>query len=201
MRKIIVITHLSLDGVMQAPGGPEEDPSGSFQHGGWSMAFHCKEGGEALAKIMAGDFDLLLGRRTYNIWASYWPKAGDNFIANAFNKATKYVVTHRPDGLDWVTSQRIGGNVIDGIRRLKASSGADLHVWGSSEMLQPLIAAGLIDEFRIWLYPVVLGTGKRLFEKGLPASGLSLVESYSATNGVLFNTYRPTGPLSENTKG
>src|SRR5687768_1328384 len=121
MRKIVTITHVTLDGIMQAPGGPEEDPSGGFTHGGWAMRFSDEAMGEALGKIMSGEFDLLLGRRTYEIFAAYWPYAGDQPIANAFNKATKYVVTNSLDHFDWANSQRIGGDIVGEIRRLKAS--------------------------------------------------------------------------------
>jgi dihydrofolate reductase len=195
MRKIIAITHVTLDGVMQAPGGPEEDPRGGFTHGGWAMLYGDEAAGEVMGKIMSGEFDLLLGRRTYEIFAAYWPYAGDNFIAKAFNKAAKFVVTRSLKKFDWVNSQHIGGDAVDEIRRLKASDGPELHIWGSSELLQTLIATDLVDEFRVWVYPVVLGKGKRLFETGVPPRGLTLVESRSTTKGVLFNTYRPTGPL------
>ena len=191
MRKIIAITHVTLDGIMQAPGGPEEDPRGGFTHGGWAMRFSDEAGGEAMDEIMAGEFDLLLGRRTYEIFAAYWPYAGDNSIANAFNKTTKHVVTHSLQQLDWANSQRIGGDAVDEVRRLKTAEGRDLHVWGSGELLQTLIAADLVDEFRVWIYPLILGHGKRLFEKGVPARGLTLVESRPTPSGVLLNTYRP----------
>jgi dihydrofolate reductase len=195
MRKIITITHVTLDGIMQAPGGPEEDPRGGFTQGGWAMPFGDKAGAEALGEIMSGEFDLLLGRRTYEIFAAYWPYAGDNPIAKAFNKATKYVVTRSLDRFDWLTTQPIGGDAVDEIRRLKASDGPELHIWGSSELIQTLIAAELIDEFRVWIYPLILGKGKRLFENGVPPRGLTLVESRSTPKGVLLNTYRSAGPL------
>jgi dihydrofolate reductase len=195
MRKIIAITHVTLDGIMQAPGGPEEDPRGGFTQGGWAMRFDDEAVGERLREIISGEFDLLLGRRTYEIFAAYWPYAGDNPIAKAFNKATKFVVTRSLDRFDWVNSQRIGGDAVDEIRRLKTSDGPELHIWGSSELLQTLIAAELVDEFRVWIYPVVLGKGKRLFENGVPPRGLRLVESRSTPTGVLLNTYRPAGPL------
>ena len=195
MRKIIAITQVTLDGVMQSPGGPEEDPRNGFTHGGWAMRFSDEAVREALGKIMAGEFDLLLGRRTYEIFAGYWPHAGDNPIANAFNKAVKYVVTNSLDQCDWVTSHCIRGNAVDEIRRLKATDGPELHIWGSGELLQTLIAADLVDEFRIWVCPLILGQGRRLFEKGLPPRGLTLVESRSTPKGVLLNTYRPAGPL------
>jgi dihydrofolate reductase len=195
MRKIIAITQVTLDGIMQSPGGPEEDPRGGFTQGGWVMPFWEEAMDEALGEIMSGEFDMLLGRRTYEIFAAYWPYAGDNPIAKAFNKATKFVVTRSLDRFDWVNSQPIGGDAVDEIRRLKASDGPELHIWGSSELLQTLIAAELVDEFRVWVYPLVLGKGKRLFENGVPPRGLTLVESRSAPKGVLFNTYCPAGPL------
>jgi dihydrofolate reductase len=196
MRKIIAITHVTLDGVMQAPGGPEEDPTGGFTQGGWSVPFRSEEGGKAVLEIMSGEFDLLLGRRTYEIFAAFWPYAGDHPIANAFNKAGKYVVTNSLDRFDWVNTAGISGNAVDEVRRLKASDGPELHVWGSSGLLQTLIAAQLIDEFRVWIYPLVLGKGKRLFESGVPPCGLTLVESRSTSKGVLLNTYRPAGALA-----
>jgi dihydrofolate reductase len=195
MRSLVANTFLTLDGVMQAPGGPEEDPSNGFTHGGWAMPFVDDAARRVIDETITGKFDMLLGRRTYDIFAAYWPNQGDNPIAKAFNKVTKYVVTHRPGQLGWKTSQPIGGNVVDEIRRLKASEGPALHVWGSSELLQTLIAAGLVDEHRLWVFPVVLGEGKRLFENGVPAHGLSLVATRSTPSGVLVNTYRPAGPL------
>ncbi|HEY1797233.1 MAG TPA: dihydrofolate reductase family protein [Stellaceae bacterium] len=193
MRSIIAITQVKLDGVMQAPGGPEEDPSNGFTHGGWAMPFVDDAAHRVIGETIAGEFGLLLGRRTYEIFAAYWPHQGDNPIAKAFNKATKYVVTHRPDRLDWETSLPIGG--VDELRRLKASDGPVLHVWGSSQLLQTLIAADLIDEHRLWVFPVVLGGGKRLFESGAPPHGLILVETRSTPKGVLLNHYRPAGSV------
>jgi dihydrofolate reductase len=160
------------------------------------MRFEDEAVPEALGRIMAGEFDLLLGRRTYEIFAGYWPHAGDNPIANAFNKAAKYVVTNSLDRCDWATSHPIRGDAVDGIRRLKATDGPELHIWGSGELLQTLVAADVVDEFRIWVYPLILGEGRRLFEKGVPPRGLTLVESHRGPKGVVvLNTYRPTGPL------
>lgn len=195
MRKIIAITQVTLDGIMQAPGGPEEDPRGGFTQGGWVEPFFDEALDETLGEIMSGEFDLLLGRRTYEIFAAYWPYAGDNPIAKAFTQATKYVVTNSLDRFDWVNAHGMSGDAVDEIRRLKASDGPELHIWGSSELLQTLIAAELVDEFRVWVFPLVLGKGKRLFENGVPPRGLTLVEARSAPKGVLFNTYRPAGPL------
>lgn len=198
MRKLITLTHLTLDGIMQAPGGPEEDPRGGFTHGGWAMAHPDDEAAqETIGKIMAGSFDLLLGRRTYEIFAAYWPYAGaDNPIAQAFNRATKFVATRTLKKFDWANSQAIaGGDVVEGIRRLKAGDGPELHLWGSGNLLQTLIAADIVDEFRVWVYPVILGQGRRLFAPGLPPRRLALVESRATPTGVLLNTYRPAGPL------
>ncbi|HWA87530.1 MAG TPA: dihydrofolate reductase family protein [Opitutus sp.] len=194
MRKIIAITQLTLDGVMQAPGGPEEDPSNGFTHGGWAMPFVDDTSGKVIGEIISREFDLLLGRRTYDIFAGYWPKHGDNPIGKAFNKATKFVVTHRADRLDWKPSQRIAGDIVAGLRRLKASKGPELHIWGSGHLLQTLIAADLVDEHRLWVFPVVLGRGKRLFEAGVPPRGLKLIETRGTPSGVVLNTYQPAGP-------
>lgn len=196
MRPIVAITQVSVDGVMQAPGGPEEDPSGGFAHGGWAMPFVDEAAARVIAATIAGDFDMLLGRRTYDIFAAYWPKQDDP-IAKAFGKATKYVVTRRADPLTWDRSRRITGDVVAEIRRLKASTGAPIHVWGSSQLLQTLIAADLVDEYRLWVFPVVLGQGKRLFEHGVPPRGLSLVATSRTPSGVVMSTYRPAGALPQ----
>ncbi|HAO99062.1 MAG TPA: riboflavin biosynthesis protein RibD [Fibrobacteres bacterium] len=197
MRKLIAITQLSLDGVMQAPGGPDEDPRSNFTHGGWFMGFDDDAVPKAMDKLISGKFDLLLGRRTYDIFASYWPQHVDNPIGKAFGKVVKYVVTSRDNGLDWKTSVRVGGKAAEGVRKLKATKGPPLHVWGSSELLQTLIAAGLVDEYQFWVAPVVLGYGKRLFGPGAPPQKLELVDGKIGSGGVLVNTYRPAGPLPE----
>lgn len=193
-RNIIAITQVTLDGVMQSPGGPEEDPRNGFTHGGWAMPFLDDALKQAIGGTIAGEFDMLLGRRTYEIFAGYWPNQGDSPIAKAFNKATKYVVTRSLDHLDWDTSLHIGGDVVDEVRRLKASDGPALHIWGSSELLQTLIAAELVDEYRIWVFPLVVGQGKRLFESNVSPRGFTLVETRSTPKGVLINTYRSAGP-------
>jgi dihydrofolate reductase len=195
MRRIIAITQVTLDGIMQAPGGPEEDPRNGFTHGGWAMPFLDDGLNQAIGETIVGEFDMHLGRRTYEIFVAYWPNQGDNPIAKAFNKATKYVVTRSLGRFDWEKSQRIDGDVVEEVRRLKASDGPALHIWGSSELLQTLIAAELIDEYRIWVFPLVLGEGKRLFENGVPPRGLTLVETRGTPKGVLVNAYHPTGPL------
>jgi dihydrofolate reductase len=192
MRKLIAITQLSLDGVMQGPGGPEEDPSNGFTQGGWFMKFPDPVVREEIGTLIARDFDLLLGRRTYQIWEKFWPHHDDNPIGKAFNKATKHIATRTLKQLDWAKSQRIGSDdVVTELRALKATAGPEIHLWGSSNLLQTLIDAHLIDEHRLWVAPVVLGSGKRLFETGLPAHGLTLVDSRTTPSGVLINTYHP----------
>ena len=196
MRELMAIEYESLDGVIQGPGFDREDVEGGFTRGGWTrpyMADHRRYGDELYPT--AGAF--LLGRKTYEIFAAYWPNQGDNPIAKAFNKATKYVVTRTLDQFDWENSLHIGGDVVDEVRRLKASDGPALHIWGSSELLQTLIAAKLVDEYRMLVYPLVLGEGKRLFENGVPPGGLALVETRSTPKGVLINTYRPADSLPQ----
>src|SRR5579871_2745452 len=134
MRKLISITQVAVDGVMQGPGGAEEDPRNGFTQGGWAMPFVDEAAQEVIAETIAGEFDMLLGRWTYDLFAAYWPKQGGNPIAKAFNKATKFIVSHRPDRLDWKTTQRLSG--VDEVHRLKATDGPELHVWGSSGLLQ-----------------------------------------------------------------
>ena len=194
MRKLVAITQLSVDGVMQAPGGPEEDPSGKFDRGGWAMPFVDEAARKVIDATIAGEFDMLLGRRTYEIFAGYWPKHGDDPIGAAFNKATKYVATRTLKRLAWKESKALGDAVKD-VRKLKAGKGPEIHVWGSANLLQSLIAAGLVDEHRLWVFPVVLGRGKRLFENGAPPRTLKLVSTASTPTGVLLNSYRPAGPL------
>ncbi|MBS0630889.1 MAG: dihydrofolate reductase family protein [Verrucomicrobia bacterium] len=200
MRRLVVITHLTLDGVMQAPGGPDEDRRNGFPHGGWAMAHGDAVSREAMEKLMAADFDLLLGRRTYEIFAPYWPHHDDNFIGRAFNRATKHVATRTLTHFEWAKSRRLGDDVVAAVRELKASAGPTLHVWGSGELLQTLMAAHLVDEYQLWIRPIILGQGRRLFENGLPATGLTLVESRPTTTGVLLNTYRPTSPFNRSAR-
>ncbi|MCD6065034.1 MAG: bifunctional deaminase-reductase domain protein [Flavipsychrobacter sp.] len=180
---------------MQAPGGPEEDTSNGFTHGGWAMPFFDEAGNKVIKETIAGEFDMLLGRKTYEIFAAYWPNHGDDPIGQAFNNAKKYVATRTLTQLDWEHSQRIGDDVVEELRKLKASSGPELHIWGSGQLLQTLISADLIDEYHLWVFPVVLGEGKRLFENGVPPRALSLVATRSTPSGVLLNTYRPAGAV------
>lgn len=195
MRKIIALTHISIDGVMQSPGGPDEDPSHGFKLGGWSMHFGDESSNKILGEIMARKFDLLLGRRTYEIFAAYWPYSEENAIANSFNSITKYVATRTLTEFDWQNSQGLKGDAVEAVRKLKASNGPELHIWGSGNLLQSLIAADLIDEYYQFVSPVVLGKGKRLFEAGTPPRALKLIKSQSDSTGLVINLYHPNGEV------
>lgn len=173
MRKLIVLSFITLDGVMQAPGGPEEDPSGGFKFGGWSVGHFDDFLGEVMNEQMGHPFDLLLGRKTYEIFASYWPHVTDD-SGRGINSATKYVVSHRPVNLDWKTTILIDGDVVDKIKELKAQDGPELQVHGSGNLIQTLLKHDLVDEFWLKTYPIALGTGKRLFAEGtIPAASRS----------------------------
>jgi dihydrofolate reductase len=193
MRKLVVNTFTTLDGVMQAPGGPEEDPTGGFEHGGWSAGYWDEPMGEWMGEFMGAPFDLLLGRKTYEIFAAHWPHARDEPGAEQLNAATKYVASRTLRSLDWENSQLLDGDVADAIARLKEQDGPDLQVHGSSDLLQTLLRHDLIDEFRVWIFPVVLGSGKRLFGDGTLPAGLELVESKTSTTGVVSLTYSRAG--------
>ena len=195
MRKLIASTFVTLDGIMQAPGGPEEDPTGGFTEGGWSFSYWDDTMNQVMAARMSQPFDLLLGRKTYEIFEAHWPHAGDNPVTSLFNKATKYVASRTLKRLDWVNSKLIEGDVTTEVARLKAGEGIDLQIHGSSMLLQTLIGAQLIDEYRLWIFPLVLGHGKRLFENGAAPQGLSLADTKTSSTGVLLNTFRPAGAV------
>jgi dihydrofolate reductase len=195
VRTIRIIEHISLDGVIQAPGGPSEDDDGDFKHGGWTVPFADPVIGQTIIAAHAERFDLLLGRRTYDIWAGYWPKVRGGPIADCFNAATKYVATHRPKSLDWGPVEALGADIVEGLRRIKSGDGADMIVWGSSTLTPVLLGHGLVDEVLLLVYPVLLGTGKRFFSEGSQARELALVSTTAAASGVLLNTYRPVGSL------
>jgi dihydrofolate reductase len=196
LRKLIVAEHISLDGVIQAPGGPEEDSSGGFCLGGWIVPYADDATGQAVQDLFAQPFELLLGRRTYDIWAAYWPhvRAG-HAIADRFNRVPKHVATHRPDTLDWQNSHALEGDLANAIRALKQQEGVNLLTWGSADTVRQLLAAGLVDELRLMIYPVVLGRGKRLFGDNAPPSAFTLVHSISAPSGVLLTRYAHGGEV------
>jgi dihydrofolate reductase len=195
MRKLISINQVSLDGVMQAPGGAQEDPRGGFDLGGWVVPYWAEDMAERLDRAASGPFDLLLGRRTYEIFAAHWPYAGDNPLANGFNRATKYVATRGTPVLEWTNSQVLRGDAVEAVRLLKAETGPEIQIYGSGNLLQTLAAADLIDECVIRTYPVVLGRGKRMVEAGAPARALRLVETEHSSTGVITSRYLPDGPV------
>jgi len=197
MRRIIVSTFISLDGVMQAPGGPEEDPIGGFTHGGWTFPYFDAALGASMAEIFGRPFDLLLGRKTYDIFASHWPHVTDpnDPIAGLFNKVTKYVASRATPKLDWHNSRWLGADTVQSLKTLKSEDGPDLLVQGSSGLLQTLWKSGLVDEFSVLIFPVVLGHGKRLFGDGAMPSALKMVKSQSYPTGVIVANYKPDGAV------
>ena len=196
MREIVVGTFLSLDGVMQAPGGPQEDTEGGFRFGGWTFPHWDEKMGQKMDESFAQPFDLLLGRKTYDIFAAHWPHAGDEPPAPLFNRATKYVATSDPASLTWENSEALGKDVVASLKQIKAGEGPMLLVQGSSKLMQTLLANDLVDELRLWVFPVVLGGGKRLFGEGAMPAGFSLTDSWASTTGVVAGTYRRAGEVS-----
>lgn len=197
MRRIIAAAFVSLDGVMQAPGGPPEDPTGGFTLGGWTVNYWDEPMGEFMGEIFSSSFDLLLGRKTYEIFAAHWPfvEAGDP-IAASFNAATKYVATSSPEPLTWTNSVALSGDVAAEIARLKQKDGPTLLTQGSSVLLQTLLEHDLIDEFRLLTFPLVLGPGKRLFGRGTRPGALRLVSTKVSTTGVVMGVYERAGAVS-----
>ena len=195
MRRLIVSTFLTLDGVMQAPGGPGEDDSGGFAFGGWSVNYWDELMGQVMGETMSRPFDMLLGRRTYEIMAAYWPNASEAEGAKPLNDATKYVASRGDPALTWDRSVLIEGDVAEGVATLKHEDGPELQVHGSGDLAQTLIRHNLVDRYRLWIFPVVIGTGKRLFADGTIAAGLKLVDSKVSTTGVVIATYEPAGAL------
>jgi dihydrofolate reductase len=195
MRKLVVSTFLTLDGVMQAPGGPGEDDSGGFTHGGWSVRYWDEHMGQVMGAAMSTPFDLVLGRRTYDIFAAYWPHAPEEAGAKPLNDATKYVASRSRPTLEWAGSVLIEGDAAEGVAAQKEGDGPELQVHGSGNLVQTLLRHHLVDEFRLWVFPVVLGSGKRLFADGTVPTGLSLVDSTVSTTGVVIGTYEPAGEV------
>ena len=193
MRKINVLTFMTMDGVMQGPGGPEEDTSNGFNRGGWSVGYFDEAVGKEMGKQMGEKFDLLLGRRTYEIFKSFWPQQKDP-TGDAINSATKYVATNRPVGTDWNTV-RLEGDVADAIRKLKAGSGPQLQVHGSATLIQTLLKADLVDELWLKIFPVTVGSGRRLFADGTSYAGFELIESSASPSGVILAKYRRAGDV------
>ncbi|GEP53824.1 dihydrofolate reductase family protein [Reyranella soli] len=197
MRRIVVSTFTSLDGVMQAPGGPAEDPIGGFALGGWTFPYFDEPLGAAMDEIFGRPFDLLLGRKTYDIFAAHWPYISDpnDAFAAMFNRITKYVATRAEPKLDWKNSRWLGKDTVAALKKLKAEDGPDLMVQGSSELLQTLWKERLVDELSVLTFPLVLGKGKRLFGEGVPPFALKTVKSRSFPTGVVVTNYTPDGAV------
>ena len=198
MRTLIVAAMISLDGVMQAPGGPEEDTSGGFAHGGWEWPY-AEEGGEAMGGAFSRPFELVLGRRTYDIFAAYWPHVPEGAphrgIADQFNGVAKHVATHHPESLAWQNSRAMGPDIATAVRELKHGDGPNLLTQGSSDLVHQLLATDLVDELRLLVHPILLGRGKRLFDDDTQASAFRLEASKTSSTGVLISRYVREGEV------
>ena len=194
MREIVVLSFISLDGVMQAPGGPEEDTSGGFTYGGWTFPYTDETMGQILDEQMNRPFDLLLGRKTYDIFAAYWPNR-ENSIGDTFDKATKYVVSHEPLELGWQNSQLVTGDVVAQLQEIKNDDGPMLQAYGSGNLIQTLLKNDLVDELWLKIFPVTLGKGKRLFAEGAMPAAFELMESKTSPSGVIVANYKRSGEV------
>jgi dihydrofolate reductase len=189
MRKLTIMEHISLDGVIQSSG---ED---NFPYSDWTMPYRTPAGRDALLAAHGERFDLLLGRRTYDAWSGFWPKAPSSPMADGLNAAKKYVVTHRPESLEWGPFEGLGPDIVEGIRRTKSQDGPDLILWGSSTLTSKLLEHGLADEVLLVVYPVLLGTGKRFFAEGTPPRSFELINTKTTPSGVVLSFYKVAGPL------
>jgi dihydrofolate reductase len=198
MRKLTGAVFQSLDGVMQAPGGPEEDPTGGFRFGGWVQPLWDEDMGPFEPLIM-GEYDLLLGRRTYEIFAAYWPDKQDNPIGEKFQRINKYVLTHSDEPLTWENSHKLSGSAAEAVAELKRSEGRDLLIQGSSTLYPPLLSARLIDRLMLMTFPVLLGRGKSIFDGSVGPGTLKLADHFVSKTGVVFTTYEPAGEVRTGT--
>lgn len=193
MRKLKIIEHISLDGVIQmTTSGPDDD----FPYGDWTAPFRSPAGLQVVTEMYGKTCDLLLGRRTYDMWSAFWPKAPSGPMAEGLNAATKYVATHRPESLEWGPCEWVGPDLVEGIRRIKSQAGPDLILWGSSTLTSTLLEQGLADELLLVVYPVLLGTGKRFFAQGTPPCAFELVNTKATPSGVNLCAYKLAGPLN-----
>ena len=198
MRKVIVLTFVSLDGVMQAPGGPEEDASGGFRFGGWTVPYFDEAVGKEMDDQMGKPFDLLLGRKTYDLFASFWPHQTDPPAAS-LNEARKYVASRKPRKLDWKNSTLLSGDVVEEVRKLKQEDGPELQVHGSADFIQTLLKNDLVDELWLKIFPVTLGAGKRLFGEGTSPAAFKVVKSMTSPSGVIVASYQRDGDVKTGT--
>lgn len=195
MRKIIVLSFITLDGIMQAPGGPEEDTSGGFRYGGWTVPYFDEFLGKVMYEQMSKPFDLLLGRKTYEIFASYWPHHKDKDPGIVFNQATKYVASHRAMQFTWDKSVLLQGDIVEAIKKLKAQDGPELQVYGSGNLIQTLLKHDLVDELWLKIFPVTLGSGKRLFAEGTIPAAFKLTDGKVSPSGVIIANYERAGEV------
>jgi dihydrofolate reductase len=189
MRKLKIMEHISLDGVIQASG---ED---GFPYADWTAPYRSPAGRDAVLAAHGGSYDLLLGRRTYDMWSGFWPKAPSSPMADGINAAKKYIATHRPESLEWGPFESLGPDIVEGTRRIKSQDGSDLILWGSSTLTSKLLEHGLAEEVLLVVYPVLLGTGKRLFAEGTPPRSFEFVSAEAMPSGVVLNHYKVAGPL------
>jgi dihydrofolate reductase len=190
MRTIKLFEHISLDGVIQVSGDDDD-----FPYDEWTAPYRTPAGREAIIAAQGENFDLLLGRRTYDIWSSFWPKAPSSAMADGLNAARKFVATHRPESLGWGPFESVGPDIVDDIRRIKSQDGPNLILWGSSTLTSTLLEHGLVDEVVLVIYPIMLGTGKRFFAEGTPARSFELVSTNAMPSGIIFCTYKVAGHL------
>ena len=195
MRKLIINSFITLDGVMQAPGGPEEDRSGDFKYGGWSFHYWDDIMGKTMDEFLSNPFELLLGRKTYEIFAAYWPYIKNDPVADKFNATKKYVVSKTLNKVNWGNSYLIKSNVVKEIDKLKGGDGPELQVHGSSNLIKTLVNGNLVDLFNVWVFPLTVGKGKQLFGEGAKSSNLKLISVKSSSTGVIIATYEPAGEL------
>lgn len=193
MRKIIALDFITLDGIMQAPGGPEEDTSGGFKYGGWIVPYSDEFSGKVMAEQMKGPFDLLLGRKTYEIFASYWPHHSEDWPG--INEAKKYVASHEDMKFEWENSILLKENVVEEIKKLKSQNGPDLQVYGSGNLVQTLLKKDLVDELWLKIFPITLGIGKRLFAEGIMPAAFSLHDCKISPKGVIIASYKRAGEV------
>lgn len=199
MRKLVVLSFITLDGVMQAPGGPEEDPTGGFKYGGWVFPYFDDLAGQVMNEQMGHSFDLLLGRKTYEIFSAYWPYQKDSIIAHRLNNAKKYVVSTTLNKLDWAGTTLISNDVAHEIKKLKEIERPDLHVHGSGNLIQTLLKHNLVDELWLKIFPITLGNGKRLFAEGTIPQAFKLSKNEVTTTGVIFASYIREGAVKTGT--
>jgi len=201
MRKIVVLSFVTLDGVMQAPGGPDEDPSSGFKFGGWQAPYGDEAAHQEMAKQIKPPFELLLGRKTYDIFASYWPQHTEGFVGEPFDACKKYVVSHNQIDLPWRNSELVSGDVAARLKELKDGDGPVLQVHGSGNLIQTLLKEDLVDELWLKIYPLTLGVGKKLFEEGTIPVVFELTEYKVTSDGVIFANYKRAGEVKTGTVG